>query len=151
MQRMRLFYFLHLHLSGKLVWLCKLRESHRGPPRKNSVATGLLTYGRNPDQGEFYLMTRKSLFLYAVYSILTFILLVFLLFPGEDVGEFAARRLSDIFPGYDFEIKEVSPVLPLGVRAENSKIVFPDGSTLDLDSASLFSQFFFPLQGRKSG
>jgi type II secretion system protein N len=67
--------------------------------------------------------------------IFSFVIFVYLTFPYEVLKESLAADLSQS-TGYAIRIGDLSPALPLGLKAENIEIEAPGGASLHLSSAA---------------
>ncbi len=81
-------------------------------------------------------ISKKWLF-YIPYTIATLIFFLYYLFPSDDIKNFMEARLKAADPSYDISIKNISPLLPPGIKMESVKIKKDGNLVLSPDTIRL--------------
>ncbi|MFP4475293.1 MAG: type II secretion system protein GspN [Desulfatibacillaceae bacterium] len=68
----------------------------------------------------------KRILGYALYTIAVFILFLYVLFPSEQVVDYAEARFERMVPTADLTLEEIRPVAPFSVRAVGPRVRWRD-------------------------
>lgn len=89
----------------------------------------------------------KKWFFYLIYTLAAIGFFLFYLFPSEAAKQYLTNYFKQANPGYDINMAEITPVLPMSIRLENVELQHQNVSLFRLDRVRLTpnpASFFRP-------